>query len=72
MASTKIPAFTQLLLVLLAVRRNAQPGAECPELLRHASPRLQDDVPQNPKCQYTGKVLLVVNTASYCGFTGCK
>ncbi|MFZ3128634.1 MAG: glutathione peroxidase [Rhodoferax sp.] len=40
----------------------------CPALLRHEFPRLQDDVPQN-LCQYTGKVLLVVNTASYCGFT---
>jgi glutathione peroxidase len=40
----------------------------CPALLRHTFPRLQDDAPQN-LCQYTGKVLLVVNTASYCGFT---
>jgi glutathione peroxidase len=31
-------------------------------------PRLQDDTPQN-LCQYAGKVLLVVYTASYCGFT---
>jgi len=40
----------------------------CPALLRYQYPRLQDDSPQN-LCQYTGKVLLVVNTASYCGFT---
>ena len=50
----------------------AQPPAAsnpaCPALLQHTFPRLQDDVPQN-LCQYTGKVLLVVNTASYCGFT---
>jgi glutathione peroxidase len=40
----------------------------CPPLLQHSFNRLQDDKPQ-PLCQYAGKVLLVVNTASYCGFT---
>ncbi len=42
--------------------------ASCPALLNKTFPRLQDDAPQN-LCQYAGKVLLVVNTASYCGFT---
>jgi len=45
----------------------ANPAA-CPPLLQHTFPRLQDEKPQN-LCQYAGKVLLVVNTASYCGFT---
>lgn len=40
----------------------------CPALLKHSFNRLQDEAPQN-LCQYAGKVLLVVNTASYCGFT---
>jgi glutathione peroxidase len=40
----------------------------CPALLDLTFPRLQDEKPQS-LCQYTGKVLLVVNTASYCGFT---
>lgn len=40
----------------------------CPAVLRHTFARLQDDSPQN-LCQYAGKVILVVNTASYCGFT---
>ena len=40
----------------------------CSPLLSHTFPRLQDEVPQN-LCQYQGKVILVVNTASYCGFT---
>jgi glutathione peroxidase len=44
----------------------AQPA--CPALLQHTLPRLQDDKPQ-ALCQYAGKVLLVVNTASQCGFT---
>ena len=48
----------------------AQSGGttQCPALLQHSFNRLQDDKPQ-PLCQYAGKVLLVVNTASYCGFT---
>ena len=46
----------------------ALPAATCPALLQQSFNRLQDDKPQ-PLCQYAGKVLLVVNTASYCGFT---
>ena len=42
--------------------------ASCPALLNQSFKRLQDDAPQN-LCQYQGKVVLVVNTASYCGFT---
>jgi len=42
--------------------------AACPALLQHNLLRLQDEKPQS-LCQYSGKVLLVVNTASYCGFT---
>lgn len=41
----------------------------CPALMQHNFPRLQDEKPQN-LCQYAGKVVVVVNTASYCGFTG--
>ncbi len=40
----------------------------CPLLLQHTVPRLQDEAPQS-LCQYAGKVLLIVNTASFCGFT---
>ena len=40
----------------------------CPPLLNKTFARLQDEKPQS-LCQYSGKVLLVVNTASYCGFT---
>lgn len=42
--------------------------ARCPALLSHTLPRLQDDAPVD-LCQFAGKVVLVVNTASYCGFT---
>ena len=44
----------------------AQPA--CPATLQHTFPRLQDEKPQS-LCQYAGRVALVVNTASYCGFT---
>ena len=43
-------------------------SSACPVLLQKTFNRLQDDAPQN-LCQYSGKVILVVNTASYCGFT---
>ena len=53
----------------LAVEPAAAGGtASCPALLQYTVNRLQDESPQ-PLCQYAGKVLLVVNTASYCGFT---
>lgn len=42
--------------------------ATCPAILQHRFGRLQDEKPQD-LCQYAGQVVLVVNTASYCGFT---
>lgn len=53
-----------------AAAQPAQPAVPtaCPALLQHTFPRLQDEKPQS-LCQYSGQVLLVVNTASYCGFT---
>ena len=44
------------------------PDAACPSLLQHTFNRLQTGQPQS-LCQFQGKVLLVVNTASYCGYT---
>ncbi|MEZ5702483.1 MAG: glutathione peroxidase [Burkholderiaceae bacterium] len=46
----------------------APSAAACPALLNHSYPRLQDEAPQN-LCQFAGQVVLVVNTASYCGYT---
>lgn len=40
----------------------------CPALLQHTFNSLQTGKPQS-LCQYTGKVLLIVNTATYCGYT---
>ena len=44
----------------------APSAATCPPLLQHTMKRLQDEAPQ-PLCQYAGRVLLVVNTASQFG-----
>jgi len=47
----------------------AQAGARsCPPLLQHTLPRLQDEKPID-LCSFSGQVVLVVNTASQCGFT---
>ncbi|UCV07453.1 glutathione peroxidase [Dechloromonas denitrificans] len=46
----------------------AAAAADCPPLLNYSFPGLLDGQPQS-LCQYSGKVILVVNTASYCGFT---
>ncbi len=43
-------------------------AANCPALLKRDVARLQDEKPQS-LCQYAGKVVVVVNTASFCGFT---
>jgi glutathione peroxidase len=59
-----------LFLVSAAQLVQAAPTASpnCSPLLSHSFPRLQDEAPQS-LCQYQGKVILVVNTASFCGFT---
>lgn len=62
--------FAALLLAALSFA-NLEPAhanGMCPPLLNHNFKRLQDETPQH-LCQYAGKVILVVNTASYCGFT---
>lgn len=63
----RIQKLAQLLSMLAGLV--ALPAAACPALLSHSFPRLQDGAPQS-LCQYQGKVLLVVNTASFCGYTG--
>jgi glutathione peroxidase len=56
MAATDAPAAT------------STTSTTCPKLLQHTMLRLQDEKPQ-ALCQYAGQVVLVVNTASFCGFT---
>lgn len=52
----------------MAPPARAADAPNCPALLNYNFDRLQDEKPQS-LCQYKGKVLLVVNTASFCGFT---
>jgi glutathione peroxidase len=55
-----------------ALAQNSKPApttnGKCPAVLQYTVDRLQDEKPQN-LCQYAGQVVLVVNTASFCGFT---
>lgn len=63
------PALLGMSLLLISPFASAAaPTTACPAILNHTLPRLQDEKPQS-LCQYTGKVILAVNTASYCGFT---
>jgi glutathione peroxidase len=57
-----------LALAMLWVSQMAHAAPSCSPLLSQTFLRLQDEAPQS-LCQYQGKVILVVNTASFCGFT---
>ena len=57
-----------LVLILAAFVGSHAHAGECPQLLRHSFNSLQTGERQD-LCQYQGKVLLVVNTASYCAYT---
>jgi glutathione peroxidase len=58
----------RLALLLLGTLMTASANAACPPLLDAALPTLSDDKPASI-CQYQGKVILAVNTASQCGYT---
>jgi glutathione peroxidase len=56
-----------LLLAAAAVPAGASAAGACPALLDYTFPSLMDQ--PTALCQFQGKVLLVVNTASECGYT---
>lgn len=57
-----------LVLILGAFAGSRAIAGDCPPLLRHSFNSLQTGERQD-LCQYQGKVVLVVNTASYCAYT---
>ena len=66
--STKLAGWLFALSLMAGTMQTAIAAPSCSPLLSHTFLRLQDEAPQN-LCQYQGKVILVVNTASFCGFT---
>src|SRR5215831_8542702 len=56
-----------LLLGTVLLMRTAAASGACPSLLDHTFSSLTDQ--PTPLCQFQGKVILVVNTASHCGYT---
>ena len=66
MSRTTLNAFA--LLTALVLGSPSAEAADCPPLLRHTFNQLQTGQTQS-LCQYQGKVLLIVNTASKCGYT---
>jgi len=67
-----VAAIAALVLTLISGVPHAQTtlaaAGACPPLLDREFSRLQTGKPES-LCQYRGKVLLIVNTASYCGYT---
>jgi glutathione peroxidase len=55
-------------LASMLMATGAAATAACPAVLNHTQPRLQDERPID-LCGYAGQVVLVVNTASFCGYT---
>jgi len=72
--SSEDTMLTRLLLALVFIRcLDARPTAAgdaetCPPVLNHTFNSLQTGKTES-LCQFRGKVLLIVNTASYCGYT---
>ena len=64
-----IAALTAIALSSAARAESPPPVTDaCPEVLNYSFNRLQTGKPES-LCQYRGKVVLIVNTASYCGYT---
>ena len=60
--------FSALALLTAFIYSSQARAGDCPALLKNQFNSLHTGKPQD-LCQYRGKVVLVVNTASYCGYT---
>ncbi len=58
-----------LVVLMLAFASGSVVAAECPALLQHELPKLRSKDTVDLCSQFQGKALVVVNTASHCGFT---
>jgi len=74
-ASSFVPAMSAIAFLALVLapgvphaQATVAAAGDCPALLDREFNRLQTGKPES-LCQYRGKVLLIVNTASYCGYT---
>ena len=64
-----VAALSAIALNSAARAENPAPATDaCPGVLNYTFNRLQTGAPES-LCQYRGKVVLIVNTASYCGYT---
>jgi glutathione peroxidase len=62
-----VPATLALAVLILAAP--AALGADCPAFLNHDFKKLRSSQSINLCTEYAGKPLLIVNTASHCGYT---
>ena len=58
-----------LLSLLFCLNATSAPAANCPDYLNQEFKKLHSDKTLNLCGAYAGKPLLIVNTASFCGFT---
>jgi len=58
-----------LVVLMLAFASASAVATECPALLQHELPKLRSKDTVDLCSQFQGKALVVVNTASHCGFT---
>ncbi len=65
----KLPAIFSLFTGLILTAFNFAIHAACPDILNHEMKRLHSSESMNLCAEFAGKPVLIVNTASHCGFT---